>query len=227
MYRFFVNEKQENFFILTNLTLNHIKTVRIKNENFICVYQNEFYLVRLVPNSNKAEIIEKIKGNNEPKNKVVLALAILKTKSFEFAIQKAVEIGVNEIWPFYSKNVSQKISGDLEKKLKRWEQICLHSAQQSFRNLIPKINLPINYKDLLEQAKNFPVKLISFERAKNNINIPDNPQNTIIIIGPEGGFDDVEIQQAEKLGFQSITLGKRILRSETAAIFLLTKCIKD
>lgn len=109
MFRFFVSEKQENFFILDDLNLNHIKVVRIKNENFICVYKGEFYLTKLVQNSNKAEIIEKLELNNEPKNKVILALAILKTKSFEFAIQKAVEIGVSEIWPFFSKNVSQKL----------------------------------------------------------------------------------------------------------------------
>lgn len=227
MFRFFVNEKQENFFILDDLTLNHIKTVRIKNENFICVYQGQFYLVKLVKNSNKAEIIVKIDGSNEPKNQIVLAIAVIKTKAFEFAIQKAVEIGVNEIWPFYSKNVSQKLNGDLTKKLKRWEQICLHSAQQSFRNLVPKINLPMNYRDVLQKSENFPVKLIAFENEKSNTNFPETDQKTIIMIGPEGGFEETEIELAKKSNFQSVSLGKRILRSETAAIFLLSKCIKD
>ncbi|MDW2924787.1 16S rRNA (uracil(1498)-N(3))-methyltransferase [Mesomycoplasma ovipneumoniae] len=227
MFRFFVNEKQENFFILDDLNLNHIKVVRIKNENFICVYKGEFYLTKLVQNSNKAEIIKKLELNNEPKNKVILALAILKTKSFEFAIQKAVEIGVSEIWPFFSKNVSQKLEGDLRKKLKRWEQICLHSAQQSFRNLIPKINLPVNYSDILKNSSNFSQKLIAFEGQKNQTKIDQSESDTIIIIGPEGGFDESEIELAQKFDFKVVSLGKRILRSETAAIFLLSKCIND
>ncbi|AJC50003.1 16S rRNA (uracil(1498)-N(3))-methyltransferase [Mycoplasma flocculare] len=227
MFRFFVNEKYENFFILNDFILKHIKTVRIKHENFICVYNGHFYLTKLVKNSNKAEIITKININNEPKNEVVLALAVLKTKSFEFAIQKAVEIGVHEIWPFYSKNVNQKLNGDLSKKLKRWEQICLHSAQQSFRNLVPKINLPMNYNEILKKSEHFWVKLIAFEKEKSNVNFPEANKKTILMIGPEGGFSDEEVILAKKFGFQSISLGKRILRSETAAIFLLAKCIKD
>ncbi|MBG0730599.1 16S rRNA (uracil(1498)-N(3))-methyltransferase [Mycoplasma sp. 'Moose RK'] len=227
MFRFFVEKKQENFFVLSEFTLKHIKTVRIEHENFICVFEGKFYLTKLLPKSNLAKIISEIDLNNEPNNKVTLAIAIIKTKSFEFAIQKAIEIGVSEIWPFYSKNVSQKLGNDLNKKLDRWQLICLHSAQQSFRNFVPKILPPTSFAKILEKSSDFSTKLIAHEKAKTAFDFTKIGQKTILIVGPEGGFADDEVDLAQKANFQAVSLGKRVLRSETAAIFLLSKCVND
>lgn len=85
----------------------------------------------------------------------------------------------------------------------------------------------MNYNEILKKSEHFWVKLIAFEKEKSNVNFPEANKKTILMIGPEGGFSDEEVILAKKFGFQSISLGKRILRSETAAIFLLAKCIKD
>lgn len=93
--------------------------------------------------------------------------------------------------------------------------------------MIPKINLPVNYSDILKNSVNFSQKLIAFEGEKNQTKIDQSGSDTIIIIGPEGGFDESEIELAQKFDFKVVSLGKRILRSETAVIFLLSKCIND
>lgn len=117
MFRFFVEQKEDNYFILTNEILNHIKVARVQNKNFICIYEQVFYLCKL--EGKKALIIEKIDANHEFKNQVILAMSVINTKRFELTIQKAAELGVSLFIPMLSQNVEQKLGNDIDKKLQR------------------------------------------------------------------------------------------------------------
>ncbi|WP_434336713.1 16S rRNA (uracil(1498)-N(3))-methyltransferase [Mesomycoplasma conjunctivae] len=223
MFRFFVNKKEDNYFILDKKIVKHISVVRQENKNFICVFQKEFYLTKF-EFPNRALILKKLDYNHENTENIVLAIAVLKTKAFEFAIQKATELGVNTIIPFYSQNVEQKLGNDIDKKLVRWQEIITHAAQQSFRNIIPVIEKPIKIKTLIENYQHMSNKFIAHEKENNNLMINSLfENNTIFLVGPEGGFTEDEVGIAENFGFQAISLGKRILRAETAAIFLLSR----
>ncbi|WP_215740731.1 16S rRNA (uracil(1498)-N(3))-methyltransferase [Mesomycoplasma hyorhinis] len=220
MHRFFLFEKINNYFILDKRVLQHLKLIKSKNDKFICVYQEKFYLTKFVF-PNKAEIIEELNLNHEFKKQPMLAIAILKTKAFEFILQKAVELGVAKIIPFYSKNVEQKLGNDIDKKVQRWQEMVLHAAQQSFRNIIPKVEKPIKFHEVLNIEKNFKFIAHEKENEENSQLLFDS--DSLFLIGPEGGFTEDEIAKAKAKNFKVISLGKRILRSETAAMFCLAR----
>lgn len=221
MFRFFVNQKQGDFFVLSATTVKHLKVVRLENKQFICVYESKFFKCSFVA-PNLAKIESEILQNHEFEQPVILGMALIKPKNFELVIQKATELGVTKIIPFISQHCESKIN-NIESKIKRWEEIALHAAQQSFRNIIPTIEKPINLKDLLNEYQHIEHKFIAHEKVdKENFNALFLT-NTIFLVGPEGGFSDSEIDLAKISGFKPIRLTKTILRAETAAIFLLSR----
>ncbi|CAC13715.1 conserved hypothetical protein [Mycoplasmopsis pulmonis] len=223
MFRFFVEQKEDNYFILTNEILNHIKVARVQNKNFICIYEQVFYLCKL--EGKKALIIEKIDANHEFKNQVILAMSVINTKRFELTIQKAAELGVSLFIPMLSQNVEQKLGNDIDKKLQRWKTIALNACEQSFRNKVMEITYPKSFNEVIEmEVKN---KYIAHEKAKDFLTKSSFETNSLFLIGPEGGFSQKEIDLAQEKSFELIWLGKRILRAETAAFFVLSRINED
>ena len=221
MYRFFVEVKNDDKFVLSKETLEHIKTIRLKkNEKFYCVYREQYYLCHL---ENKEAIIEeKLNINNEYENDVVLFASIINIKKFEWLIQKATELGVKVLYPLITKNTNIKYIQQFENKLNRFQTIVLNASQQSFRNSLMKIEKPIKFEQAIKiNDKN---KYIAHEITKKNVVYNDLfEQNVAFFIGPEGGFTEEEIEQARKENIKLVYLGKRILRAETAALFLLSR----
>ncbi|AAT27714.1 16S rRNA (uracil(1498)-N(3))-methyltransferase [[Mycoplasma] mobile] len=220
MHRFFVTKKINNTFILDEKVLNHIKVLRIKNDFFICNYNNEFYKCKL---ENKiAIIVEKLNIDNEFKNEVVLAMALINPKNFELVLQKATELGATKIIPFISKFSNFKKDFAL-KKIERWNEIILNASSQSFRNKVPILEKPLDFSQVLDL--NYEYKYIAYENTDLSKELNTNLfcSNSIFIIGPEGGFFQDEIKTAIEKGWKTISLGKRILRSETAAFFVLSR----
>lgn len=221
MYRFFVEVKNDDKFVLSKETLEHIKTIRLKkNEKFYCVYREQYYLCHL---ENKEAIIEeKLNINNEYENDVVLFASIINIKKFEWLIQKATELGVKVLYPLITKNTNIKYIQQFENKLNRFQTIVLNASQQSFRNSLMKIEKPIKFEQAIKiNVKN---KYIAHEITKKNVIYNDLfEQNVAFFIGPEGGFTEEEIEQARKENIKLVYLGKRILRAETAALFLLSR----
>lgn len=221
MYRFFVEVKNDDKFVLSKETLEHIKTIRLKkNEKFYCVYKEQYYLCHL---ENKEAIIEeKLNINNEYENDVVLFASIINIKKFEWLIQKATELGVKVLYPLITKNTNIKYIQQFENKLNRFQTIVLNASQQSFRNSLMKIEKPIKFEQAIKiNVKN---KYIAHEITKKNVVYNDLfEQNVAFFIGPEGGFTEEEIEQARKENIKLVYLGKRILRAETAALFLLSR----
>jgi len=211
-------------------TLKHIKVIRLnKGENIEVVINNEVYIC-MVTNINHFEIkiIEKQQENSRelPIN-LILCLPLLKRENFELVLQKATELGVNIIYPYISSRVIKRLTEkEFEQKRERYEKILINACEQSNRTNIPKLETLKNIEDLPEIFTNIKNKYIPFEDEAiglNKIDIIDKEdKNAVIICGPEGGFSKQEVDMFKKENFKVVSLGKRILRAETANIYALS-----
>ena len=187
------------------------------------------YLGRVISVSKQEvliEILEKLESNNESNVNIYLFQGLPKSQKMDLIVQKGTELGVTEFIPTITHRVDVKLKGEF-KKLERLNRIALEAAKQSKRSIIPKVSEPIEFDDVLEKissldllivpyenANNFGIKtLINELRKENNI---DNIKNIGIFVGPEGGIEEYEIERLKDKGAYIVTLGKRILRTETA-----------
>ena len=237
MYQFFVDDCQigKEYVTITGSDVNHIKNVlRMKpgekirisgpaGENYFCeIAEIEDSFVR-------ASILEKDETGTELPNRIYLFQGLPKNDKMELIIQKAVELGAFSIIPVETKRCVVKLDvKKAAKKVVRWQQIAESAAKQSKRMLIPEIHEVMTYKQALEFAKQLDVKLIPYELAKGmketrEILSEIKPGQSVgIFIGPEGGFEEEEVAKALEAGAHAITLGRRILRTETAGLAILS-----
>ena len=239
MYNFFVNDdcRQGDRYIITGADHNHIKNVlRMKVGDTILISVNgksDLCQIETIDNDEiVAPIIEEDYQNTELPLQIHLFQGLPKSDKMELIIQKAVELGVYSITPIEMKRCIVKLD-DKKKKSKqmRWQAISESAAKQSKRNTIPEINEIVSYKAALAVAKELDLLLVPYENedgilsTKEALTALKNAKSVGIIIGPEGGFDDAEIEQAKDAGGKTISLGKRILRTETAAITAVGMCM--
>lgn len=218
MLRFWVEQKQGDYFIFDKNNLERIKANRLKEgDNILCLYHKEYYQASIV--KNEALIIKKMEINNEFKHDIVYALPLIKYKKIDLLVQKLTELGVKKLQLLFSDNVSIKYTEfDLKKKIERWEAISKAATEQSFRNEAMKIEFPISFDNLLAKYPTYN-KFIAHE--KNEYKESFFLEGDLLLLsGPEGGFSDQEIDAAIENNFQVISLGKTILRAESAAIKL-------
>lgn len=218
MMRFFVKEKKDNYFILSSETLKHLKVARIENKNFIAVYENHFYVCEL--ENSQAKIIEKLELNNEFEQEVIIAACFIDLNRFEWLIQKATELGATKLIPVISEHTNIKKTEIIDKKIDRWNKIVLSASQQSFRNKLMTIEKSQKFSEVIEY--NITHKFLAHEKT-NNKALKSIPVDCLILVGPEGGFSEKEVDMAKNKNFEIISLGKRILRAETASIYLLSQ----
>lgn len=241
MPKFFINtdQKQEKKIYIQGEDVNHIKNVlrkKIGDELIICdkdKSQDYSCTIQKI-NDNKIECIvkEELETNVEPHIQVTIFQGLPKADKMELIIQKAVELGVYDITPIQMERCIVKINDkDKIKKIQRWQKISEVASKQSGRNIIPNINNIINARNICNFTANYDIVLIAYENEQNNTlkNEIEKLKNTNkkdlkigIIIGPEGGIDEKEIEIFKKNGFKIITLGKRILRTETVALNILS-----
>lgn len=227
MQQYFVDYKvKENDVIeLDDDVIYHLKKVLRKDSsyNFRIVDNNSDVFLASLKDHNKCLIKEKINENNELDCDITCILSLIKMDKFELTIQKLVELGVKTIVPYDATRSVVKIKDN--KKLDRLRKIIKEAAEQSHRNIIPTLENVATIKDL-----NKYLSLDNYICYESEDNIADIKANKSItyIIGPEGGFEDKEYKKICELGFKSISLGKRILRAETAAIYMtsviVSKC---
>ena len=236
MYHFFVFEEQingENAYI-EGSDVNHIANVlRMKpgEELLISVRGDWDYLCKIVDIETdrvNLKVLESMEQRELPVN-ITLLQGIPKSDKLEMIIQKAVELGVSEIIPVKTKRVVVKIDEKkVDTKVNRWNAIAESAAKQSKRSIIPKVYEPMSIDNALEIVKDFGVKLIPYENAdgidktRRILDNMDKTKNIAVFIGPEGGFEESEVERIKNSGFEVITLGKRILRTETAGLALLS-----
>ena len=228
MQRYFSNEFKDNKFTLNNDDLYHIiKVMRMKTgDNVEIVYNQNVYLCEL--NINENVEIKKIKLHSENiKNEIkrVLIIPLLKEQKFDLILQKATELGVDEIIPVEMERSIVKLTNDkIEKKLERWTKICKEASEQSKRTDIPTIT---RVKKLSELKDLDGLKMVCSTTEKENLLKKFLTDNTNydkinIVIGPEGGISPREEDKLVELGFQRVSLGKRIMRVETVPMFVLS-----
>ena len=239
MYNFFVNDdcRQGDRYVITGADHNHIKNVlRMKVGDTILISANgksDLCEIEIIDNDEiVAPIIEEDYQNTELPLQIRLFQGLPKSDKMELIIQKAVELGVYSITPIEMKRCIVKLD-DKKKKSKqtRWQAISDSAAKQSKRNTIPEINETVSYKAALNAAKELDLLLVPYENEDGILSTKEalaelkEAKSVGIIIGPEGGFDDAEIEAAKDAGGRIISLGKRILRTETAAITAVGMCM--
>ena len=237
MSHFFVTSAQVAADTLTILgdDVNHMKNVlRMKSgETFTAADENGMFYQCQVEELDKqqvtAKILAKEEGGSELSSKIYLFQGLPKSDKMELIIQKAVELGAFQIVPVATKRAIVKLDAKKEaSKLKRWQAIAEGAAKQSGRMLIPQISEVKTYAEALQMAKELDVNVIPYECAKGMAGTREifgsiKPGMSVgIFIGPEGGWEESEVEKAKELGISPVTLGKRILRTETAGLTTLS-----
>ena len=238
MYQFFVDSSQinGNQVVITGKDVNHIGSVlRMKIGEEISVSNGcdgkEYRcgITEISEDQVMCEVLFVKEDGLELPSKIYLFQGLPKNDKMEFIIQKAVELGVYEVIPVASKRAVVKLDEKKSKsKLVRWQGIAEAAAKQSKRGIIPQIKDVMSFKQAVAYSTNAEIKLIPYELAegmdktKEIIEGLKPGEDVAVFIGPEGGFDKEEIDLAIKEGVVPITLGKRILRTETAGMTVLS-----
>jgi len=237
MYHFFVEPDQieEERITIFGEDVNHIGNVlRMKpGEKVLISAEGEMDRLCGIEEIRRDEVICRIlevrKENNELPARIHLYQGLPKSDKMELIIQKAVELGAYRIVPVSTKNTVVKLDAKkAESKVKRWNAIALAAAKQSKRSVIPEVAPVISFGQALEEVKGFDLKLIPYENADGMAKTREllgkaaPGQDIAVFIGPEGGFDPEEIEKAKDAGTEPVTLGKRILRTETAGLCILS-----
>lgn len=239
MYRFYINSIEDSAGIgdvinITGNDVNHIKNVlrmKITDELIACCNGIDYYcgIKKIEGYMIWLTILNIEKSGSEPPVKLFIYQGLPKKDKLELIIQKSVELGAYEIIPVMMKRTIVKLEDKKkeEVKQKRWQLISENAAKQSGRGIIPKINSIMSFDEAIEHAGMHDMVLIPYELADNMEKTRDVVRTAVkmksigIFIGPEGGYDNEEIDKALKKGFYPVTLGKRILRTETAALVML------
>ena len=225
MQQYFVDEELKigEEYLFTKEQRHHAKTVaRLENEKVRLVYRGKAYYALAFSKGNDfvAEVLEKDPINRELKQDIILAMSLIRREKFEFVLQKATELGVSKIIPIVTSRCIVQAKKD---KQERYTQIVLEAAQQCKRDRIPEMSEVKKLKEITDIP--FDTKIVAYEKEEGTKQIVDayqNGKNTLVLIGPEGGFSEEEIEELTAHDFQSVSLGKRILRAETAAVYALS-----
>lgn len=227
MQRYFaLNEKLE----LCNQDKFHItKVMRMKVNDLIEVaYNGQVFLCKILELSNNNvvfEMQEEITKNNELEKKVTIVFSLVNETKTDFILQKCTELGAYNFIPYSAKRSKVKIDKKEDKKIERWNTITKEAAEQSYRNICPKVSNVMTINELINLDYDLKIIASTKENAnsiKNVLQNNDNCDRIIIVVGPEGGFDEKEEETFIKNGFVSMTLGDTILRTETAPIFVMS-----
>lgn len=237
MSKFFIDSQAINNNNITIIgdDVQHIKKVlraKAGEELIICDGNGWDYKV-VISSMNEKEILCNIVSKNlcetEPPIKVVLFQGVPKADKMELIIQKCVELGITEIIPVKTERTVVKFENkkDEEKKQQRWQKIATEAAKQCNRGRLPTVGLPVDFKTVLQMKKDFDLLLMPYEneskvKLKNTLKDSTNAKTFGIFIGPEGGFSEEEVEKCKNNEFVPITLGKRILRTETAGLAVLS-----
>ena len=240
MHKFFVEDNQikDNKIKIINNDYNHIVNVlRMKKEDNILITNKntlETYNCKIEQINEREVLCNIISVENkevEMNVKVDIFQGLPKADKMEYIIQKCVELGVHKIVPVNMKYCIAKIK-DEDKKNIRWNTISEVASKQCKRNLIPKIEKSINMTNLYNEIKNYDLAIVAYENEdnttiKNVLQENKNVKSIAVIIGPEGGISSDEIDRLKNLGVKIVSLGNRILRTETASIVALSMIVYE
>ncbi len=230
MQRYFVEQKIENQFTLSKDDSYHIlKVMRMSLGNQIEIVSNgKTYISEIICLEPfvVAKVVEEIEESQELPISVTLAQALVKEQKMDLILQKTTELGIDQVIPFQAMRSVVKIDKKENKKRERWQKIVKEASEQSKRTMIPKVLGTMTVTELLS-LEDYDVKLLCTvrENTKNIKNLLSNiveGAKMIVVVGPEGGFTEEEEEQFIRSGFQTVSLGKSVLRTETAPIFIMS-----
>ena len=238
MYRFYVSADQlaEKEVFISGGDVNHIKNVlRLEVGDWIvaCDGNGTDYVSRIqsICSDEVVASIEKVQPTGtELPVRITLFQGMPKKDKLELIIQKAVELGACEIVPVMTKRTVVKLSEEkkINKRLERWQSIAYAAAKQCDRGIIPTVHKPVSYEEALAMADQLDYNVIPYElqtgmeEARKIVDQACKQRSLGIFIGPEGGFEPEEVERAMTRNIHPMTLGKRILRTETAGMALLS-----
>ncbi len=228
---FFTEEEIQNSkYIITGETAKHIRVLRMKSGEELtlvtpCGVQHNCVIESATQNLVEVDIKESMPCQNEPDVFVTLYQALPKGDKMDFIVQKCVELGVSRIVPVMTARcVSRPDEKSLKKKIARWQKIALQAAQQSRRGIIPEVCPCISLKQAAEQSAENDKTIFFYELGGESVKniLTENPKTIGMFIGSEGGFEETEAELVLSQGATAATLGKRILRAETAPLAALS-----
>ena len=234
MTRFFVEPEQlqPEFLVLTGENAQHAKVLRLKNgeEVLVCDGQGRECLCTVSdvsPGQISLVVKKRQQSETEAAVQVSVYMAFPKADKLEHVIQKATELGAYEIVAFPSARcISKPDDKSLKKKLERWQQIASSAAEQSGRGRIPQVLTVASYGEALKRASQADKAILFYENERATtlrMALETGEYKTVsLLTGPEGGLEQKEVSQAQEAGLQVCTLGKRILRCETAPLCALS-----
>lgn len=242
MYHFYSDKSQvsADSVIIRGDDVNHIRNVLRMHpgeEIIVCDGEGTDHYCRIEELKEReiiCSIIQSSPTASELDTRIYLFQGMPKKDKLELIIQKAVELGVYQIIPVMTKRVIVKLDDERKeaKKLERWQAIAESAAKQSGRGIVPQVIAPMSFKKALETAAELDVNLIPYENADSSESGMEGSRAVVkelkgqksigVFIGPEGGFENSEIEEAVKAGFKCISLGRRILRTETAGLAILS-----
>lgn len=205
--------------------VRHLNVLRVRPNENITLFDGKgkahaARLTVLEKRRAEAEILHEDTTDNESPLNITLIQSISSGDRMDFTLQKSVELGVTAIQPVISERCIVRLDGErAAKRLARWQEIVISACEQSGRNTVPPVLPIIGYREALDKMPSESTKLImSINRARKLADIRHPSGAIVFMVGPEGGWTEQEEQQAFEAGFQAVTLGKRILRTETAPL---------
>ena len=249
MHCFYCEEKnvQEQQIRITGSDVNHMKNVlrmKLGEQLIVCDGTGMEYMCEIeefLEGEIVLSILEQKKASTELPVRLKLYQGLPKKDKMELIIQKAVELGAVEIIPVMTKRCIVKLEDEKKeaKKIERWQAIAESAGKQSKRGMIPKVSRVMSYKEALKIASLEGMSLIPYELAEGMTSLKEATKRAVkeqvvsVFIGPEGGFEESEIEQAKACGVIPVSLGKRILRTETAGFTTLSilmyeiECVRE
>ena len=230
MHRFFIPQPYGDTMTITGVDARHIYTVlRMQCGSRVQIVSDDgVTALAEITDTHESVVtvkcLELLAESHEPSVRIVLAQGLAKGEKMDFIIQKAVELGVSEIIPVAMEHSVVRLEGDKAvKKVERWQKIAEAAAKQSKRDIIPMVQPVQTLVQILANDPCCDCKLIAYEcedklGLKAALQKEQDLKELLLIIGPEGGISEAELQQARTAGALGVSLGKRILRAETAAL---------
>ena len=205
--------------------VRHLNVLRVREGEEIVLFDGQgraaaARLLTLEKRRAAAQIEREMPSETESPLNITLVQAVSSGERMDFTLQKSVELGVSAVWPVISERCVVRLSGErAEKRVARWQEIVIAACEQSGRNIVPEVRPLLSYREALAAMPSAPLKLLmSLNRARSLRSFSPPSDGIILMIGPEGGWTAQEEQQAFDAGFQSLTLGRRVLRTETASL---------
>ncbi|WP_077618859.1 16S rRNA (uracil(1498)-N(3))-methyltransferase [Bacillus sinesaloumensis] len=237
MQRYFVNHMSETEATITGEDVHHITRVMRMSvgDSIFCCYNGRVALCAITEITNDtvlANVVEWVENLNELPIKVCIASGLPKGDKLEYVIQKGTELGASEFVPFVAaRSIVKWDEKKGRKKVERWEKIAKEAAEQSHRAMVPKVNTPLSFRELVTFSQSFTYKIVAYEEdAKRGesshlarvLSQLKNGESLFVVIGPEGGLTEKEVTTLSENDFISCSFGPRILRTETAPLYVLS-----